>query len=79
MAFSVCLTVSHYRGSSGPTDFPPRNLSVRLSTKPRLRACVLYLDLFGVSVSKMCPEVSGKPKRTYFLGLGQKLVHVNSW
>ena len=31
---------------------------------------VLYIDLFRVSVSKMCPKVSEKTKRGYFLDLG---------
>ncbi|XP_047684972.1 uncharacterized protein LOC125149857 [Prionailurus viverrinus] len=30
----------------------------------------LYLDLFGASISKMCPRVLEKPKRSCILGLG---------
>lgn len=35
-----------------------------------LWAPVLYFDLFYVFVSKMCPEVSEKPQKSYILGLG---------
>lgn len=59
---------------SGPTKLLPHvALSVSSSNRHRFEVClwalVFYLDLFCVSVNKICPKVCEKPNRGYFLDL----------
>lgn len=91
IAFHVCFALSCYWGSVHPEqgEWPHQTPSLRstLITSASNHCCfglcpwasVLYLRLFCASLSKMCPKVSGKPKRGYFWDLGTltKFVHIN--
>jgi len=67
---SICFAVSPYRGSEGDTasSVPQEGHSASRHHRcgPYLWASALYLDLFCLPVSKMCPQTSEKPKRGIF-------------
>lgn len=64
-AFSICFAVSELRGNMHPSSkkgniklLPQELHSASGHSCLELWASALYLDLFHVSVSKMCPEVT---------------------
>ena len=80
-AFSICFAAGRYGGSvhleqprqaPSPGTILTQPFGIKCRTFEQcLRAWALYLDLFCVSVNKMCPKVSEKLKKNYFGGLGQ--------
>lgn len=79
--FSICFAMRLIKAAHTPiskrgpsSSFPRDTLSASVSSHQSFElspwTSVLYLDLFCTFINEMCPEVSEKPMRGYFLGLG---------
>lgn len=84
-AFSVCFAGNPHGGKqrvAPPNSLPENTTSISASScqgfEGSLGAAVFYLNLFCVSINKMCPKISEKPKKLFWESeSAQTSFHIN--